>query len=146
MRECYQSHLYPSLLNGCDGGLRSVMDPNWWAELSTVLLEDTGRLAQEVRALFQLPRHMHELDPKEAPFHTPLAPPCLHQQRFMPPSYLLLLAGTSEKFLGRRLLHMPKLCSASWNKITCQRGASHAFWQRACQTKKRGRILPFLHG
>ena len=28
---------------------------------------------------------MHKLDPKEAPFHVPLAPPCLHQQRFMPP-------------------------------------------------------------
>ena len=59
--------------------------PNWWAELSTVPLEDIGRLAQEVRASFQLPRCMHELDPKEAPFHAPLAPPCLHQQRFMPP-------------------------------------------------------------
>ena len=54
-------------------------------ELSTVLEEDTGRLAQEVWALFQLPKHMHELDPKEAPFHVPPAPPCLHQQRFMPP-------------------------------------------------------------
>ena len=54
-------------------------------ELSTVLLEDTGRLAQEVRASFQLQRHMHELDPKEAPFHAPPAPPCLHCQRFMPP-------------------------------------------------------------
>ena len=28
---------------------------------------------------------MHELDPEEAPFHAPLAPPCLHQQRLMPP-------------------------------------------------------------
>ena len=28
---------------------------------------------------------MHELDPREAPFHVPPAPPCLHQQRFMPP-------------------------------------------------------------
>ena len=59
--------------------------PNWWAELSTVLQEDTGRPAQEVRALFQLPRCMHELDPREAPFHVPPAPPCLHQQRFMSP-------------------------------------------------------------
>ena len=48
--------------------------PNWWAELSTVLEEDTGRLAQEGRASFQLPRHMHELDPREAPFHVPPAP------------------------------------------------------------------------
>ena len=59
--------------------------PDWWAELSTVLVGDTRRLAQQVRASFQLPRHMHELDPREAPFHVPLAPPCLHRQRFMPP-------------------------------------------------------------
>ena len=52
--------------------------PNWWAELSTVLEGDTGRLAQEVRASFQLPRCMHELDPKEAPFHVPPAPPSPH--------------------------------------------------------------------
>ena len=54
-------------------------------ELSTVPLEDIERLAQQVRALFKLPRHMHELDPKEAPFHAPPAPPCLHRWRFMPP-------------------------------------------------------------
>ena len=59
--------------------------PDWWMELSTVPLEDTGRLAWEVRASFQLPRCMHELDPKEGPFHAPPAPPCLHQWRFMPP-------------------------------------------------------------
>ena len=100
--------------------------PNWWAELSTVLEEDTGRLAQEVRASFQLPRHMLELDPREAPFHAPLAPPSLHQWRFMPPSYLLLLARTSGKFPGRRWLHMPEPYSALGRKITCQRGTSHA--------------------
>ena len=59
--------------------------PNWCTELSTLPEEDTGRLAWEVRALFQLPGCMHELDPREAPFHMPPAPPCLHQQRFMPP-------------------------------------------------------------
>ena len=60
--------------------------PNYWAELSTVLGEDeTRRLAQEVRASFQLPRQMHELDPKEAPFQAPPALLCLHHQRFMPP-------------------------------------------------------------
>ena len=59
--------------------------PDWWAELSTVPEENTGRLAQEVRASLQLPRCMHELDPKEAPFHVSLAPPSLHRQRFMPP-------------------------------------------------------------
>ena len=35
--------------------------------------------------MFQLPRCMHKLDPKEAPFHAPPAPPSLHRQRFMPP-------------------------------------------------------------
>ena len=35
--------------------------------------------------MFQLSRCMHELDPKEAPFHAPPAPPSLHRQRFMPP-------------------------------------------------------------
>ena len=59
--------------------------PDWWAELSTVPLEDIEKLARQVRALFKLPKHMHELDPEEAPFHAPLAPPCLHQWRFMPP-------------------------------------------------------------
>ena len=59
--------------------------PDWWAELSTVLEENMGRLAWEVRASFQPPRHMHELDPKKAPFHAPPAPLSLHQQRFMPP-------------------------------------------------------------
>ena len=44
-----------------------------------------GRLAWEVRASFQLPRCIHELDPKEAPFHVAPAPPSLHWQRFMPP-------------------------------------------------------------
>ena len=60
--------------------------PDCWAELLTVPGEDeTRRLAREVRALFQLPRQMHELEPKEAPFQATLAPPCLHCQRFMPP-------------------------------------------------------------
>ena len=61
--------------------------PSWWVELSTVPGEDdTRRLAREVRASFQLPRQMHELEPKEAPFQAPpSALPCLHHQRFMPP-------------------------------------------------------------
>ena len=60
--------------------------PDWWAELSTVPGEDkTRRLAQEVRASFQLPMQMHELEPKEAPFQAPPALPCLHCWRFMPP-------------------------------------------------------------
>ena len=59
--------------------------PNWYVELSTVPLEDTEKLAWQVRASFRLPKCMHELNPKEAPFHAPPAPPCLHQQKFLPP-------------------------------------------------------------
>ena len=59
--------------------------PDWYAELSTVPLEDTEKLAQQVRASFKLPKCMHELNPKEAPFHAPPAPPCLHWWKFLPP-------------------------------------------------------------
>ena len=59
--------------------------PNWYAELSTVPLEDTEKLAWQVRASFRLPKCMHELNPEEALFHAPLAPPCLHWQKFLPP-------------------------------------------------------------
>ena len=59
--------------------------PGWWAELSTIQLEDIEKLARQVRASFKLPKCMHELDPEEAQFHAPPAPPCLHQWRFMPP-------------------------------------------------------------
>ena len=37
--------------------------------------EDTKRLAREVRASFQFLQHRHELDPMEAPYHTPLPHP-----------------------------------------------------------------------
>ena len=60
--------------------------PDWWAELSTVPLEDIEKLARQVRASFKLLKHMHMLDPEESPFHAPPAPPCLHQWRFMPPT------------------------------------------------------------
>ena len=59
--------------------------PDWWAELSTVPLEDIEKLARQVRASFKLPKCKHELDPEQALFHAPPAPPCLHQWRFMPP-------------------------------------------------------------
>ena len=59
--------------------------PNWYAELSTVPLEDTEKLARQVRASFRLPKCMHELNPEEAPFHALPAPPCLHQWKFLPP-------------------------------------------------------------
>ena len=85
MRKCYQSHPYPQPTKWVQWKAERCDVPNWWAELSTVLLEDIERLARQVRASFKLLRHMHELDPEEAPFHAPPAPPCLHQQRFMPP-------------------------------------------------------------
>ena len=54
-----------------------------------------------------------------------------------PPSYLLLLAGTSGKFPGTRWLHMPKLGSALQSKITCQGGTSHAFqWESIAELRK----------
>ena len=59
--------------------------PGWWAELSTVPLEDIEKLARQVRASFKLPKCMHKPDPEEAQFHAPPAPPCLHRWRFMPP-------------------------------------------------------------
>ena len=53
--------------------------PTWWSELTAVQGEDTKTLAREVRASFQFPWHRHELDPMEAPYHAPPAPPCLCQ-------------------------------------------------------------------
>ena len=85
MRKCYQSHPSLSPLNGCDGGLRSVMSPTGGQNYLQFWRKTQGRLARELRASFQLPRCMYELDPRQAPFHVPPAPPCLHQQRFMPP-------------------------------------------------------------
>ena len=64
--------------------------PDRWVELSTLPEEDTGRLAQEVRALFQLPRCMHDLDPREAPFHVPPAPQCLPPTEVHAPCHIYL--------------------------------------------------------
>ena len=102
--------------------------PNWWAELSTVPEEDTGRLAQEVRASFQLPRCMHELEPREAPFHVPLAPLCLHQWRFMPPVISIFACQDIREIPREKTVTYAQ--TFQYLKITCQRGASHAFWQR----------------
>ena len=59
--------------------------PTWWRELTAVWGEDMKTLARQVRASFQFPWHRHELDPMEAPYHAPPAPPCLCRWRFMPP-------------------------------------------------------------
>ena len=61
--------------------------PSWWAELSAVPeIGDHKRLAREVQASFQLPQQMRELGMKEADLQAPPTPPCLHQQKFMPPA------------------------------------------------------------
>ena len=60
--------------------------PEWWAELSTMPgKEDTRKLAMEVRASFNLPRWLQELDSREATLQAPPTPPCLCQKRFMLP-------------------------------------------------------------
>ena len=91
--------------------------PNWWAELSTVLLEDIERLAKQVRASFILPRCMHELDPKEAPFHVHPAPPCLHWQRFMPPIMSAFACWDIRKIPREKMEAYTRAlqCLAEWN-------------------------------
>ena len=77
--------------------------PSWWAELLTVLGEDDiRRLAQEVRALFQLPRWMHELEHKEAPFQVPQHCHVSTASSLCLWLYLSMLAETSGRFPGRR--------------------------------------------
>ena len=62
----------------------------WWMELLAVPgKEDTRKLAREVRASFGLPRQLEELGAGEATLQAPLAPPCLHRQKFMPPADLI---------------------------------------------------------
>ena len=51
--------------------------PMWWRELTAVRGEDMKTLAREVRASFQFPWCRHDLDPMEALYHAPPAPPCL---------------------------------------------------------------------
>ena len=61
--------------------------PSWWAELSAVPeIGDHKRPAREVQALFQLLQWMRELGMKKANLQAPPAPPCLCQQKFMPPA------------------------------------------------------------
>ena len=106
--------------------------PDWWAELLTVPGEDeTRRLAQEVRALFQLPRQIHELDPKEAPFQAPPVPLCLHCQRFMPPAVSIYASQDIREIPREKAIAYARVCSISPSKTTPQRGTSNAFWQRA---------------
>ena len=57
--------------------------PSWWAELSTVPGEDDARrLARQVRASFELPWWLEELE-EGGTLQAPPALPFLHQQRFM---------------------------------------------------------------
>ena len=105
--------------------------PEWWVELSTVLVEDIEKLARQERASFKLPNHMHELDPKEAPFHAPQLHHVSTDGGSWPPLYLPLFAGTSGKSLEKKRSHMPELCSTSWSRKTCHRRINHALWQKA---------------
>ena len=58
--------------------------PSWWMEVSTVPGEDnTMKLARQVRASFELPWWLQELDVERATLQAPPALPCLHWQRFM---------------------------------------------------------------
>ena len=53
--------------------------PSWWMELSTVPGEDnTRKLARQVRASFELPQQLQELDAERATLQAPPALPCLH--------------------------------------------------------------------
>ena len=120
--------------------------PNWWAELSTVLLEDIERLAQQVRASFKLLRHMHELDPEEAPFHASPAPPCLHQWRFMPPVVSAFACWDiweiPREKNGSICLGFAVPCRV---KQPAKEGPTMPIGGEHGQTKERGRILPFLY-
>ena len=61
--------------------------PSWWAELLAVSeVGDHKRLAREVQASFWLPQRMRKLRMKEANLQACPVPPCLHQQKFMPPA------------------------------------------------------------
>ena len=99
--------------------------------------DDIRRLAREVRASFQLPRQMHELEPKEAPFEAPQHCHVSTTGSLLLQLYLSMLAKTSGRFPGRRQLHMPGPCSILLNKRTLQRGMSGAFWQRASWNWRR---------
>ena len=77
--------------------------PSWWMELSTVPGENnTRRLAREVRASFQLPWQMHELESKEAPFQAPLHHHAFTGEDSCLWSFLFLPAGISGRSPGRR--------------------------------------------
>ena len=104
--------------------------PNWWVELSTVLLEDIERLARQVRALFKLPKCMHKLNPEEAPFHAPLAPPCLHQQRFMPPIMSAFACWGIWEIPREKMIAYTRAlqCLAEWHNLP--KKTNHALWQR----------------
>ena len=60
--------------------------PDWWRELSMVPgEEDTRKLVREVWASFQLPHWLQELNEDMTTLQAPPVPPCLCQQKFMPP-------------------------------------------------------------
>ena len=120
--------------------------PEWWAELSTVPVEDIEKLAQQVRTSFKLLKHMHELDPKEAPFHTPLAPPCLHQWRFMPPIVSAFVCLDIQEIAREKMVTYTRaLQYLAEQKKPTKEGSTMPFGGKRSRTKEGGRVLPFLY-
>ena len=101
-----KSCLEPAVLNFAEWVSWKVArcdTPSWWMELSTVLGENnTRRLAREVRASFQLPWQMHELESKEAPFQAPWHCHAFTGEDSCLRSFLFLPAGISGRSPRRR--------------------------------------------
>ena len=97
-------------------------------KLSMVQEVDIKQLAQEVRALFYHPKQMHELNPLEVPFQVPPAPPCLCQQRFMPPATSIYASWDIREIPCEKVIAHIRAYSTTGNKITCQGRVNHAFW------------------
>ena len=73
---------------------------------------------------------MHELDPREAPFHVPPALPCLHWQRFPPPAVSIFASWDIREIPREKVVAYASPCSILQNKITHQRGTSLSFMDK----------------
>ena len=62
---------------------------------------------------------MHKLDPEEAPSHAPLAPPCLHQWRFMPLIISAFACGDIQEMPREKTVTYTRAlqCLAEWNNL-----------------------------
>ena len=120
--------------------------PDWWVELSTVPLEDIEKFARQVRPSFKLPKCMHKLDPEEAPFHAPLAPPCLHQWRFMPPIISAFACWDIWEIPREKNSHIcPSFAVPRGVKQPTKERPTMSFRGEHGQTKEGGRVLPFFY-